>query len=106
MFKSVTPAIVAVSVLAAPALAFAQDSSAVTRSDVKADLVQLEQAGYNPGSDKINYPQSVQAAEQHVAAKKDVAQTSYGSPSGSSSHSGVRVIAPQSPQSSYFPPSQ
>lgn len=54
MFKSLIPAVVIVSALAAPTFVFAQsnDNGPVTRAEVKAQLVQLEKAGYNPSSDR------------------------------------------------------
>ena len=53
----------AVSALASPALSFAQSTSApVTRAQVYADLVRLEQAGYDPSaSNDPNYPAAIQA---------------------------------------------
>jgi hypothetical protein len=40
----------------------------ITRAQVRAQLVQLEAAGYRPGGDEVNYPQDIQAAEQRVQA--------------------------------------
>jgi hypothetical protein len=62
----------AVSALASPALSFAQSTNApVTRAQVYADLVRLEQAGYSPSaSDDANYPADIQAAEAKVAAQR------------------------------------
>jgi hypothetical protein len=71
----------AVGTLAAPALSFAQSNAPVTRAEVRADLVRVEQAGYNPSSgDDVNYPADLQAAEAKVAAHSDqkMAQQSYG----------------------------
>ncbi|MBP0593701.1 DUF4148 domain-containing protein [Paraburkholderia sp. LEh10] len=89
---------VAVSAFAAPALSFAQASAPVTRADVRADLVRVEQAGYQPGrANDSDYPADIQAAEAKVAAQGDqklsndavggVAQTgtSSGTTSGKSS---------------------
>lgn len=64
---------------AAPALAFAQaDVNAnqpKTRAEVKAELQQLEQAGYNPSmSNDASYPQDIQAAEARVAQQQAMAQ--------------------------------
>jgi hypothetical protein len=67
--------------LAAPALSFAQSNAPVTRAEVRADLVRLEQAGYNPSQgDDSTYPLDIQAAEAKVAAQSDtqMAQQSYG----------------------------
>ena len=56
--------------LAAPALSFAQSEQApLTRAEVRADLIRLEQAGYQPGrGDDATYPRDIQAAEAKVAA--------------------------------------
>jgi hypothetical protein len=53
------------------ALSFAQSTSApVTRAQVYADLVRLEQAGYDPSaSNDPDYPAAIQAAEAKVAAQ-------------------------------------
>jgi hypothetical protein len=61
--------------VAAPALAFAQSDTSgngpKTRTEVKAELQQLEQAGYNPAmSNDISYPQDIQAAEARVAQQQ------------------------------------
>ncbi|KDP85235.1 DUF4148 domain-containing protein [Cupriavidus basilensis] len=57
--------------LAAPALSFAQSAQApLSRAEVRADLIRLEQAGYQPGrGDDANYPQDIQAAEAKVQAE-------------------------------------
>ncbi|OJA61094.1 DUF4148 domain-containing protein [Burkholderia ubonensis] len=50
---------------------FAQSASApLTRAQVRADLIRLERAGYNPSaSDDANYPADIQAAEAKAAAQ-------------------------------------
>jgi len=61
---------VAAGALAAPALSFAQSNGPVTRAEVRAELIRLEQAGYQPGrGDNIDYPVDIQAAEAKVAAQ-------------------------------------
>jgi hypothetical protein len=56
--------------LSVPALAFAQaDNGPVTRAEVRADLVRLEQAGYRPDGSDVYYPADIQAAEAKVAAQ-------------------------------------
>ncbi|WP_434667429.1 DUF4148 domain-containing protein [Paraburkholderia sp. A3BS-1L] len=87
--KSLAFAAITVSVLAAPALVFAQqDGSTVTRAQVKAELIQLEKAGYNPAVRDPNYPNNIRAAEARVADQA-AAQSSYGpTGAGSSSSSG------------------
>ena len=66
--------------LAAPALAFAQSSNEpVTRAEVRADLVRVEQAGYNPSGHDPHYPAAIQAAEAKIAADQpSPATTSVG----------------------------
>ena len=54
-------------VLAAPAVSFAQTSDQpVTRAQVRADLIQLENAGWRPDSQEAFYPNDIQAAEARV----------------------------------------
>jgi hypothetical protein len=95
MFKSFVPAVVIASIIAAPALEFAQDNTQVTRAAVKADLQQMEQAGYNPAADRTTYPEHAQAAEQRVEAERGVSATSYGPSISGSSASGMQT--PMSP---------
>ncbi|CAH2807664.1 MAG: hypothetical protein CBARDMAM_5393 [uncultured Caballeronia sp.] len=99
MNKFLISALVTSSALAAPAFAFAQSNGPVTRAQVKAELVQLEKAGYNPGGEDVNYPQDIQAAEQ-----QGIASSSYGSPVYGTSASGMHThIAPDdAAQSTYF----
>jgi hypothetical protein len=59
----------AVSALASPALSFAHPPSGqLTRAQVRADLIRVEQAGYTPlqGEDP-HYPADIQAAEAKIA---------------------------------------
>jgi hypothetical protein len=52
-----------------PAASFAQQTNGpVTRAQVRAELAELERAGYNP-NDWIHYPENIQAAEARVAAE-------------------------------------
>jgi hypothetical protein len=69
--KSLIATLLATSILAAPLLVQAQESNApVTRAEVRADLVRLEQTGYDAsrGVD-ATYPADIQAAEAKVAAE-------------------------------------
>lgn len=67
--KSLIAAAVAATVLAVPVASFAQQSNGpVTRAQVRAELAELERAGYNP-NDWIHYPENIQAAEARVAAE-------------------------------------
>lgn len=102
MIKSFVPAVVIAAALAAPAFAFAQSNAPVTRAQVRAELVQLEKAGYNPGSSEVYYPQDVQAAEARVHAQNGDA-TGYGAPTASHSQAGARAgIVPTSPVDSVY----
>jgi hypothetical protein len=96
MKKALVCFALAAGTLAAPVLSFAQTNAPVTRAEVRADLVRLEQAGYNPSSgDDANYPADIQAAEAKVASQSAPQATqSYGgvAQNGSSS-SGMREQA-------------
>ena len=81
---------------AAPVLSFAQSNQPVTRAQVRAELVQLEQAGYRPTAVETQYPSDIQAAEARVSAgvaANQVAQSaessSYGGVASGSSSSGA-----------------
>ena len=68
--KSLIEAVVIAALITAPLAAFAQSNQPVTRAQVRAELVQLEKAGYNPATaDAYNYPANIQAAEARVAAQ-------------------------------------
>jgi hypothetical protein len=77
--------IIVAAALAVPAVSFAQNQP-LTRADVKAQLVQVERAGYNPNADRTTYPAEIQAAEAKVSAQQG--QTGYGGVAGGSSASG------------------
>lgn len=80
--------LVVAALVAVPALSFAQSSvqnAPVTRAEVKAELVQLQQAGYNPASDNTQYPANLQAALARVSA----ANGETASASAASSYGGV-----------------
>jgi hypothetical protein len=85
-------AVVIAAALSIPALASAQSNAPLTRAEVKAQLVALEQTGYSPASNNINYPQDIQAAE-HAVGNQPV-NTSYGPSTAGSSAQGVRISAP------------
>jgi Domain of unknown function (DUF4148) len=86
--KALMCAVFAATVVAVPSLASAQTSNQVTngpvtRAEVRADLVQLEQAGYHPEKDDPYYPANVQAAEARIHAVPG-ADESYGGVENSS----------------------
>jgi hypothetical protein len=76
--------------IAAPVASFAQSNQPVTRAQVRAELVQLEKAGYQPirGADPY-YPDDIQAAEARVAAQNgNAAATGVGGVSAATAASG------------------
>jgi hypothetical protein len=85
--------------LATPVASFAQSNAApVTRAQVRAELAQLEQAGYNiSAGEDANYPANIQAAEARVAAGANMQQAASavgGVASGGSSESGAPMRTP------------
>jgi hypothetical protein len=70
MNKKLTAVLFVTSVLATPALAYAETVGGLTRAEVYADLVRVEKAGYNPSAgDDTKYPGDIQADEAKIAAK-------------------------------------
>ncbi|MGF6239247.1 MULTISPECIES: DUF4148 domain-containing protein [Paraburkholderia] len=70
--------------LSAPVVSFAQSNQPLTRAEVRAQLVQLEKAGYRPGGDQATYPVQIEAAEARVAAENGSTSGVGGVVSGSS----------------------
>ncbi|HTR11131.1 MAG TPA: DUF4148 domain-containing protein [Paraburkholderia sp.] len=86
--------LIVAAVVAVPVASFAQSSAPLTRAQVRAELVQLEKAGYNPSADYTNYPQNIQAAEARVGAQNGAAASAYGgSVAGSSAAGGATASA-------------
>jgi hypothetical protein len=90
MMKSLIQAVVVAALFAAPVASFAQRSNTpVTRAEVRAELVQLEQTGWRPGvGADPHYPEDIQAAEAKVAAQHDATIGFGGVVSGSSQTGG------------------
>jgi hypothetical protein len=93
--KSLIRSIITVTALAVPVIAFAQQSTGpVTRAQVRADLVKMEGAGYQPAKrDEASYPADIQAAEARVAAQRGatpMSDTGMGTQPMSQSQSGAR----------------
>lgn len=80
-----------VSVLTVPAVSFAQSQQPLTRAQVRAELVELQQAGYR-GDNEATYPAAIQAAEERVvqAHGQSQAASSYGTDVSGSAASGGR----------------
>ena len=92
--KNLIAAALAATVLAAPALSFAQaDQAPVTRAQVKAELVQLEKPGYRPGLSSPYYPNDIQSAEAHVQGAD---ASGYGAQPAPVVHSGAPAAAASS----------
>lgn len=96
--KSLVYAVVAASAFAVPLASFAQSSNngPVTRAQVRQELIQLEQAGYNPAMHSPYYPDDIQAAQQRVDQQQGSAMAAgetsgYGGVAAGSAQSGSRV---------------
>jgi hypothetical protein len=92
--KSLIQALLVTAVLAAPVIASAQSNEPLTRAQVRAELVQLEQAGWRPSMNMGNdpdYPAGIQAAEAKVAAQNGA--TGVGGAVSGSSASGAPAAA-------------
>ena len=76
--KSLIQAVVIVAAIAAPVAAFAQTNQPMTRAQVRAELVQLEKAGYQPAQADPYYPAKIQAAQARVDAQNGQAATGFG----------------------------
>ena len=89
--KSFTRMVLIAAVFAAPVASFAQSSQPVSHEQVRAELAQLEKAGYDP-HDWLHYPENIQAAEAKVAAQNAAAQapvSGYGGAVDGTSRSGA-----------------
>lgn len=90
--RSIAMAIAAVSALALPIAALSQTDAPPTRAQVRAELQQLEQAGYDPGKgENPNYPADIQAAEARVSSQNGA--TAYGGVTSGTSASGSHAIS-------------
>ncbi|HTR09853.1 MAG TPA: DUF4148 domain-containing protein [Paraburkholderia sp.] len=88
--KSLIQAITLAVAIAAPVASFAQSNAPITRAQVRAELVQIEKAGYSPArGDDPHYPDDVLAAEAKVGAQN----SAVGGVANSSSASGGPLAA-------------
>ncbi|AOI91571.1 DUF4148 domain-containing protein [Burkholderia pseudomultivorans] len=98
--KSLVQAVVVAAALVAPVVSFAQSGSTITRAQVRAELVQLQQAGYNSArGEDPHYPEAIQAATARVAEQQralaqaqGVDASGYGAQAQGASASGSRAI--------------
>ncbi|WP_028202995.1 DUF4148 domain-containing protein [Paraburkholderia nodosa] len=68
-----------IAVALVPALAFAQSNEPLTREQVRAQLEELEKAGYNPLADCTGEcPEGLLRAEARVAQQRADANAGYG----------------------------
>jgi hypothetical protein len=105
--KALISAVVVAVAIAAPVASFAQSNEQpLTRAQVRADLVQLEKAGYDPLSDRTDYPKNIQAAEARVHAQNVAAQadtSGYGAQATGSTQGAARSLADEKgPRSVFF----
>lgn len=90
--------------VAAPAFA---DESALTRAQVRTELVQLEAAGYAPGrANDPHYPADLEAALSRIhtnaPASVSASASAYGSDAAPVAQSGSRVATRVADRSIYF----
>lgn len=91
--KSLIQAVVIVASLTASASVFAQSNSRITHEQVRAELIQLQQAGYHVGDgDEAHYPEAIQAAEARIAAR-NTDLSGYGGNATGSSQSGRPAVS-------------
>ncbi|SAK86775.1 membrane protein [Caballeronia catudaia] len=104
--KTFISAVAVAAAFAVPALSFAQQSDAsLSRAQVRAELVQLEKAGYNPNISDPSYPSNIQAAQARVSAQTvaqaPVQSSDYGSVANGS-QSGRTIGAQPRALNTYF----
>lgn len=67
--KAIVKASLIATLLATPLFAFAQNTDGgLTRAQVRADLVRVENAGYRPIASEASYPADIESAEAKVEA--------------------------------------
>lgn len=86
--KSLIHIVAVAAVLAIPASAIAQSNAPVTRAEARSQLIQIEQAGYNPATaGNVHYPGDAQRAEARIAEEHGA----YGGTLDTTSVSGAPV---------------
>jgi hypothetical protein len=87
--------LIAAAVIALPIASHAQSTGTITRTKVRAELVQLEKAGYRPGNNDPHYPDDIQAAEARISAPRNTgptAESSFGGVQDSTAASGRPTV--------------
>lgn len=88
MNQSINAVLIAIAALTSTG-AFAQSAEPLTREQVRAELLQLENAGYNPASNCTgDCPGSLTHAEAILTRQQRSARAGYGQPSEGSEQSG------------------
>ena len=88
MFKKFLIAATVISAFGGSMNASAQTNGGLTRAQVRAELVELEKAGYNPQGPQENYPQDLMAAEQRLTESR----AAYGGTSDGTSDAGAKAL--------------
>ena len=84
--------LIVAALVSVPVVSFAQAQQPVTRAQVRAELVQLEKAGYRPNLSSPYYPEDLQAAQARVAQQNGAAEaTAYGASTNGSAQAGTRA---------------
>lgn len=82
--------LIVAALVSVPVVSFAQAQQPLTRAEVRAELVQLEKAGYNAAGDQAHYPSNLEAAQARINAADGSAAAAYGGVAKGSSASGSR----------------
>ena len=80
--------------VALPMVSHAQSTAGKTRAEVRAELVELEAAGFHPGVSNPNYPRDIQAAEIKVNAEQS---SDFGGGTSGSGQAGRPADFPPAP---------
>ncbi|KVC42426.1 DUF4148 domain-containing protein [Burkholderia diffusa] len=99
--KSFIHAVAAAAALSASLGAFAQANSSdqLTRAQVRAELVQLEQAGYKPEVSDAHYPNALQTAQARVTNGDS---TGYGTQAAAGVRTGRAIAVKQNARDSVY----
>ncbi|WP_321913259.1 MULTISPECIES: DUF4148 domain-containing protein [unclassified Paraburkholderia] len=96
--KPLVHTVCAVAVIAMPIASSAQSDGALTRSQVQAEIAQLQQAGFNPANaNTVDFPANMQANETSAAGQS----SGYGPATNGSSQTG-RPASPSGMKPVFF----
>lgn len=91
MNRTIHPTLALALSFAAPLSTFAQSDAPATRAQVRAELVELERAGYDPRWDRWTYPSGLQLAQARLNASR------------SGNANGYRSVTPSDPAAGLQP---